>query len=104
MAAGLVDAPEGVQVAGNASARAEHSGAVAWRGMEGEQAVSRRHGPDGKDYYAEPESRMAIIERHEPGLQVDNVRRWESRRRKWGKDFGVLIERQIEGPKPWRVG
>lgn len=72
---GLVGAPEDVQGAGSASARAEHSGAVAWREWEGEQAESRHHGLDGKDYYAEPGSKMAIIERHEPGLQVDIVRR-----------------------------
>jgi hypothetical protein len=71
----LVDALEGVQVADNASARAEHSEAVAWREMEVEQAESRHHGLDGRDYYAEPGNRMATIERHEPGLQVDNGRR-----------------------------
>jgi hypothetical protein len=71
----LVDAPEDVRVADSASARAEHSEAVAWREMEVELAESRHHGLDGKDYYAGPGSRMATIERHEPGLQVDNGRR-----------------------------
>jgi hypothetical protein len=71
----LVGVPEDVQVADNASARAEHSGAVAWREMEVEQAELRHRGLDGKDYYAEPGSRMAITERHGPGLQVDIDRR-----------------------------
>jgi hypothetical protein len=101
---GLVDAPGDVQVVDNASARAEHSGAVAWREMEVEQAESRHRGLDGKDYYAEPGSKMATTERHEPGLQVDTGRRWESRRRKWGRDSDVLIEQQTGEPKSWGEG
>lgn len=67
---------------GNASARAEHSGAVAWREMEVGLAGLRHRGLDGKDYYAEPGSRMATTEIYGPGLQVGIDRRWESRRRK----------------------
>jgi hypothetical protein len=100
----LVGALEGVQVVDNASARAEHSEAVAWREMEVGRAESRHREPDGKDYYAEPGSRKATIERHGPGLQVDNGRRWGSRRRKWGRDSDVLTEQQIGEPKSCREG
>lgn len=89
-------------MAGNASARAEHSGAVAWREMEVGLAGLRHRGLDGKDYYAGPGSRTATTETCGPDLQVDNDRRWESRRRKWGRDSGVLIGQQNEAPKPWR--
>lgn len=71
----LVDAPEAVQVAGNAFARAAHSEAVAWPEKEVEQVESRHHEPVCRGYCVELGSRMVTIERHEPGLQVGNGRR-----------------------------
>lgn len=87
----LVDAPEDVRVADNAFARAAHSEAVAWPEKVAEQVESIHHEPGDTDYYVEPGRRMATIERHESGLQLGNDRRWEKRRRKWGKGSDVWI-------------
>lgn len=96
---GLVGAPVDVRVADNASARAERSEAVVRHEKEEEQAKSRHHGLVGKGYYAEPGRRKAIVERREPGLQVGNVHRRVTQRRRKGRDSGVSSEQQIEGPK-----
>lgn len=96
---GLVGAPVDVRVADNASARAERSEAVARHEKEEEQAKSRHHGLVDKGCYAEPGRRKATVERREPGLQVGNVHRWVTQRRRKGRDSDVSSEQQIEGPK-----